>query len=387
MTSPGFKDRAFDGGGYLNRGVQMKNQQKRKSGKVHFSKTCNVILVPSKEEYVEAGISLWHDRQAQEAACQEVGSEVKHLKEWIPSLSVVTAMNYLYQPEVQSNFRIKNMISHLPPSSIKLLFVDTNVDRAVVSRNKVSRALAVVPQWTLCCNLLTSTEALMKHVTLSVNSSENCFDVVLLDESVVRLPVEQIPAFDYSRCGYNPLKNDRRSVERFSEEAYLEKIVLLLRTAYGSNVLLGLQLLASCSSFAASTSGVGDAGGNLGSSRSYGGSSGNSSEARQSRLLATARRMGVDFMWTEKNIDDLAPVLTLLLSIRTVGRRGVASTASDANDRSCSAWSTGSVGSVDTALTAAAAAATGATGAARAGAGTCGGDDGDMNVFAIATSH
>ena len=82
---------------------------------VRYKKTCDVILIPSKEEYVEFGIQLWYKPKDFKIAKAEAKEELRELLEYLPHLSFSSALTLLYQPSkpstVHSTTSITNKIS------------------------------------------------------------------------------------------------------------------------------------------------------------------------------------------------------------------------------------------------------------------------------------
>ena len=77
----------------------------RRTKRIRFAKTCAVILIPSRAEYFNAGISLWYDRLALKAIQQSAGREVKAVMEDNPRLTTEAAMAHLYQPSLDVVYR------------------------------------------------------------------------------------------------------------------------------------------------------------------------------------------------------------------------------------------------------------------------------------------
>ena len=50
-----------------------------KCKKVIFSKTCNVILIPTRQEYFDASIDLWYTRESFERSKVQASAEIKQV--------------------------------------------------------------------------------------------------------------------------------------------------------------------------------------------------------------------------------------------------------------------------------------------------------------------
>lgn len=68
--------------------------------KQQYSANCSVVLIPSRQEYIEAGINLWTSKHDQVIAQSEVATEVKQILDYNPRLSFQMAMKFLYQPSI-----------------------------------------------------------------------------------------------------------------------------------------------------------------------------------------------------------------------------------------------------------------------------------------------
>ncbi len=78
---------------------------------VRYKKTCDVILIPSKEEYVEFGIQLWYKPKDFKIAKAEAKEELRELLEYLPQLSFSSALTLLYQPSKPSTVHSTTFIT------------------------------------------------------------------------------------------------------------------------------------------------------------------------------------------------------------------------------------------------------------------------------------
>lgn len=67
--------------------------------KVSFTKRCNVILIPSRQEYLDYDISLWNDPERYEVAKSEVFNDISMLMDQHPNLNFREVVTLLFQPE------------------------------------------------------------------------------------------------------------------------------------------------------------------------------------------------------------------------------------------------------------------------------------------------
>lgn len=84
--------------------IMMNSSDKKKNHnhhRVQYNHKCSVVLIPSRQEYVDAGIDLWYSQMDQMNAQQEVLEEISTLLSSNPSLwTVKSAMRFLYEPRV-----------------------------------------------------------------------------------------------------------------------------------------------------------------------------------------------------------------------------------------------------------------------------------------------
>jgi len=94
---------------------------------VRYKETCDVILIPSKEEYIECGIYLWYNKRDFKVAKNEATEEIRGLINKIPQLSFSSAMTMLYQPTdniLKSKSQQKKNSSFV--ESVELYFMDSS---------------------------------------------------------------------------------------------------------------------------------------------------------------------------------------------------------------------------------------------------------------------
>jgi len=66
---------------------------------VSFKARCNVILIPSRQEYLDYDISLWNDPELYEAAKNEVFNDISSMLDEQPNMNFREAVTQLFQPE------------------------------------------------------------------------------------------------------------------------------------------------------------------------------------------------------------------------------------------------------------------------------------------------
>jgi hypothetical protein len=146
-----------------------RNIEKKKRSRVKYARSCSVILIPCRKEYVDAGIDLWYSRNDQAAAQNQVKVELKTLLDFNPILTIRSAMNFLYQP------KIEDVSKCLLDSQLRVLLIDRG--HLHVSDSSVMTAL----ENNSCkCRAVSS-----MHDAVAVISSNSCsFNVALIDESI-----------------------------------------------------------------------------------------------------------------------------------------------------------------------------------------------------------
>ena len=145
------------------------------SKKVKYAKTCAVILIPSREEYFNAGINLWYDRKDLKLSQYQASIELKHLMEENPVLTMEAAMTYLYQPKIEIFYR--NVDCWFSGRSLNLLVIDRNTKSGNDTINDIINSQKNW-RWSAC--VAHSGEIALQMIK---NGSQT-FDIVLIDESV-----------------------------------------------------------------------------------------------------------------------------------------------------------------------------------------------------------
>ena len=99
----------------------------KKTRHVRYKETCDVILIPSKEEYVEFGIQLWYKNRDFEVAMAEAKKELRVLLESLPLLSFSSALTLLYQPSAPSTIHATCSTMKRNKKMSDLLNMDTTI--------------------------------------------------------------------------------------------------------------------------------------------------------------------------------------------------------------------------------------------------------------------
>lgn len=145
------------------------------SKKVKYAKTCAVILIPSREEYFDAGINLWYDRKDLKLSQYQASIELKHLMEENPVLTMEAAMTYLYQPKIEIFY--ENMDCWFHGRNLNLLVVDRNTENA---NDTINDVISSQKNWKWSSCVAPSGESALQMIKNGAKS----FDIVLIDESV-----------------------------------------------------------------------------------------------------------------------------------------------------------------------------------------------------------
>jgi hypothetical protein len=146
-----------------------------RSRKVQYAKTCAVILIPSKEEYFNAGIDLWFNRQDLKQSQYQASVELKHLMEYCPVLTMEGAMTYLYQPKIEIYYG--NKICWFNGRNLNLLVIDKDIQSANDTINDVVNSQKNW-KWSTCV-AQTGENAIQM-----IKNGKQAFDIVIIDESI-----------------------------------------------------------------------------------------------------------------------------------------------------------------------------------------------------------
>lgn len=245
---------------------------------VSFHSTCAVILIPSRKEYVDAGIDLWFNRKDQTAAQTQVANELKQLISYNPALTVETAMKFLYQPQVHLDAAMFAKDENEGISPLNVMVVDRQETSAKESANAIYMKLQCHNRWSLSVKHCTSGESAVKHF-VSPSGYASILDVVLIDESI--------------------FTNGHQSAAAAVHSQSLNGLLNVFRSAYGSSVLIGICLS-------------------------------DSSDIEAIREYAI--KVGVDFIWA-KPITVFADMLPLILVSRARSKNKPPSPQSQAGGR------------------------------------------------------
>lgn len=247
--------------------------------RVHYADSCKVILVPSKEEYIHAGIELWCGQKERHNAINEVGSEIRKITEVAPSLPVLSAMALLYQPEISHAYMLRELENMDIQENLFVLLACS--DNSLISdlADTVYNSLNQIHHWTTYFSVEKSLDNLVK--TISKPYKKNCqsFGVIIIDSSILQ------------RSESQKTKKDGHNIR--NEVEVLAKVLLLIRAACDRSTLIGLNI--------------------------------SESSCNSHQLRTEAFKHGIDFVWTSP-ICDMAPLLPLLLAARKKAKNPISIT-------------------------------------------------------------
>mmetsp|Transcript_7173 Transcript_7173/g.10162 ORF Transcript_7173/g.10162 Transcript_7173/m.10162 type:complete len:274 (+) Transcript_7173:108-929(+) len=185
----------------------VKNSKKKR--KVQYANTCAVILIPTRREYIDAGIDLWYSRSDQSTAQSQVASEVKRLMDFNPSLKLEQAMSFLYQPRTDyiNSF---SQACHSFRESLSIMIIDRSLESFMDSSRSITQSLQTYYRWITTCAHAISAEDSLKIVS-SAPGVVNKMDIILLDSNLYE-------------CG---------------DINYLS-LLRMFRSVYGESILIGL---------------------------------------------------------------------------------------------------------------------------------------------------
>jgi hypothetical protein len=138
--------------------------------KIKFAPSCNVILIPCRQEYIDAKIDLWYKNQDRDAAEKVRTEEVTTLLRDHPNASIQTAMTYLYQPRYQQVVTCK-------PKPMNVLIVSSDSHKVAESLQTV---LCGYNQWEVILHRAATTMS-AKDILMASKS----INVVMLSSQIV----------------------------------------------------------------------------------------------------------------------------------------------------------------------------------------------------------
>lgn len=152
---------------------------------INFATTCSVVLIPSRKEYLNAGIDLWFNRYDQALAQKQVADEVKGVLYDHPSLSIMTAMTYLYQPRNPDECcaaRPKEICD--AKERLNVLILHPDPDAYQQAARTLKKELFAYSRWVLSTKHVPSQEAAIRLISTSTSMASR-FDVILIHETLV----------------------------------------------------------------------------------------------------------------------------------------------------------------------------------------------------------
>jgi hypothetical protein len=314
--------------------------------------SCEVVFIPTRQEYLDAGLSLWVSRDEQVLAQQEVASEVRDLLDNNPSLSIRMATNFLYQPRLSdhdtdcddndadndhdrvhsdllsattvasttipdkprrrtdfngqqhidsgsgSKGRSHSLTSASPPSyshskqRLNIVVAATTVAQFETTKRSLHRVLLPYERWVLSCTHCLDDVQTLEWLFQSAHSRVSQADVVLIDESICELVMDR-------------------------HDADVKALVEDVKSA-SNEAVVGLLLLGDNNE-------IGNESGNDGCGIAH--------NPQHKYIKDSAKRGGVDFMW-KRPIQHFVQMLPLLLAANQ--SKKVTARSSSSSSSSCS---------------------------------------------------
>jgi hypothetical protein len=151
------------------------------SKSVRYAKSSTIILIPSREEYEEAGIDLWYSNNDQIASKCQVSDEVRSLMSYNPVLTFEQAMSYLYQPRDKfvDSIRLDEIDER---KALRILCVDSN-ETDLSSSQDISQSLQKYNRWIITYEYTRSHNSALKYIA-DGKDSMNKFDLVLINTNI-----------------------------------------------------------------------------------------------------------------------------------------------------------------------------------------------------------
>ena len=168
-----------DSGSKRSGSIGGKNSAVNSKDHVKYSRSCSVILIPSRQEYRDAGINLWWSRSDQMTAQTQVKTELKTLLDFNPILSIRAGMKYLYQPKTSDRISSPTAsVSATAKEPFTVIIIDSDMDSNSRTYDSVLKGLRNQEKLEVDCKAIYSAE-----VALQTVKDHPYVDVVLIDES------------------------------------------------------------------------------------------------------------------------------------------------------------------------------------------------------------
>lgn len=200
--------------------------------KVSFNDNKKVVLIPSRQEYIEAGIDLWYTSLEQRQEQYNVSQEIKEIMYMNPFLSAVDALTFLYQPSLMFNIfteereRLEleehesnskdlnnnyydNLKNSSPNSSkeiknpvtfefekfnvnlqsdckekLNILIADCYADSCSDLKEKISKSLALYDKWVININQAECIDTIYEALKI-YNNAINNLDVIVINSNII----------------------------------------------------------------------------------------------------------------------------------------------------------------------------------------------------------
>lgn len=173
--------------GGLSRGCGNQLQREASNGRpptVRFSTRASVVLIPSRQEYFDAGIDLWFNREDQATAQAQVAEDVKGIMYDHPNLSFLNAMSYLYQPKSEDEFcsALRHQYSD-SKERLNILLVHPVEDSFGELKQLFRRTLVPYNRWVISWKHALSCEDGVDIISESTDAVDS-FDLILIHERI-----------------------------------------------------------------------------------------------------------------------------------------------------------------------------------------------------------
>ena len=110
---------------------EFKFQSKSKRNRqVKYSNKCSIVLIPTRKEYIDAGIELWYKGGDFKSALKQVVDEVNTVMMNYPHFSREAALKFLYQPNnmLENKSNNEDMLNDSPNTSLDSLGIFDHVE-------------------------------------------------------------------------------------------------------------------------------------------------------------------------------------------------------------------------------------------------------------------
>lgn len=166
----------------------MTSSEKNHHRRVRYNHKCSVVLIPSRQEYADAGIDLWYSHKDQINAQHEVLEEISPVLSSNPSWTVKSAMRFLYEPRVHHYDTDVREASHIQKDAINVVVVNQSMLQYKLHSIAITEVLSAHGYIVSSMTHYNTIEELISHRSggreSPCNAQAETPSVILLDQNV-----------------------------------------------------------------------------------------------------------------------------------------------------------------------------------------------------------